>query len=258
MNSTTQYFNNETEQVNQSTVYSYYDQIQYLPSPIPGKPDIKILPNYLLKNSSTINSNDDSLRQEFDYPNSYYCPANDCGSLISNNILSTPIQTKIYKNDSLLSSKKTIYSGIFPSKIQISKGDQPLEDRLLFERYEHGNLVQVKQVNGTSTAYVWGYEGKYVVAKIENATYAQIEELDVFGENFSITENLSDDQKTALRNLSNTLVTSYTYDPSVGVTSITDPRGKTVYYQYDEFNRLEFVKDHEGNILSKNQYNYKN
>jgi YD repeat-containing protein len=44
----------------------------------------------------------------------------------------------------------------------------------------------------------------------------------------------------------------------VGITSVTDPRGKTVYYKYDEFNRLEFVKDNEENILSKNQYNYKN
>jgi YD repeat-containing protein len=258
LNSTTQYFNNETKQVNQLTEYSYYDQIQYLPSPIPGKPDIEILPNYLLKNSSTRNSNDDSLRQEFDYPNSYYCPANDCGSLISNNILSTPIQTRIYKNNSLISSKKTIYSGILPSKIQTSKGDQPLEDRLLFERYKYGNLVQVKQVNGTSTAYLWGYEGKYVVAKLENATYAQIEQLSVFGSNTNLTSNLSDAQETALRNISNAMVTTFKYIPQIGVTSITDPRGRTVFYEYDEFNRLEFVKDQEGKILNENQYNYKN
>lgn len=54
------------------------------------------------------------------------------------------------------------------------------------------------------------------------------------------------------------LMTSYTYDPLIGVTSITDPRGRTVYYHYDAFNRLEQVKDHEGNILNKNEYNYKN
>ena len=57
---------------------------------------------------------------------------------------------------------------------------------------------------------------------------------------------------------SNVLVTTLTYNPLVGITSVTGPRGKTVYYKYDEFNRLEFVKDHEENILSKNQYNYKN
>ena len=49
-----------------------------------------------------------------------------------------------------------------------------------------------------------------------------------------------------------------TYNPLVGITSITDPRGETLYYTYDAFNRLEHVKDAEGNILNKNEYNYKN
>ncbi|QMU66739.1 MAG: hypothetical protein GKR88_14755 [Flavobacteriaceae bacterium] len=42
------------------------------------------------------------------------------------------------------------------------------------------------------------------------------------------------------------------------MTSITDTRGETMYYTYDNFNRLEHIKDNEGNILSKNEYNYKN
>jgi YD repeat-containing protein len=56
----------------------------------------------------------------------------------------------------------------------------------------------------------------------------------------------------------NAQVTTYTYDPLIGVTSITDPKGYTIYYEYDEFNRLKQVKDADGNILSNNQYNYKN
>ena len=58
--------------------------------------------------------------------------------------------------------------------------------------------------------------------------------------------------------LPNALVTTYTYDPLIGVTSMTDPRGSTIYYNYDAFNRLKHVKDQDGNILSKNDYNYKN
>ena len=53
-------------------------------------------------------------------------------------------------------------------------------------------------------------------------------------------------------------VTTYTYDPLIGVTSIADPRGNTIYYEYDPFNRLKHVKDKDGNILSQNEYNYKN
>ncbi len=41
------------------------------------------------------------------------------------------------------------------------------------------------------------------------------------------------------------------------MTSETDPKGNTVYYDYDDFGRLEYVKDSEFKILSKNQYHYK-
>jgi hypothetical protein len=33
---------------------------------------------------------------------------------------------------------------------------------------------------------------------------------------------------------------------------------KISYYLYDNFNRLLYVKDHDGNILSANEYHYKN
>jgi YD repeat-containing protein len=51
-------------------------------------------------------------------------------------------------------------------------------------------------------------------------------------------------------------MTSYTYDPLIGMTSITDPRGQTVHYEYDGFGRLERIIDHEGNILEEYKYNY--
>lgn len=53
------------------------------------------------------------------------------------------------------------------------------------------------------------------------------------------------------------MVTTYTHDPMIGVTSMTDPKGYTVYYEYDVFDRLKQVKDADGKILSENQYHYK-
>ncbi|MGC1633551.1 MAG: RHS repeat domain-containing protein, partial [Gelidibacter sp.] len=57
--------------------------------------------------------------------------------------------------------------------------------------------------------------------------------------------------------LKDAYITTYTYFPTVGITSQTDPRGETIYYHYDAFNRLEYVKDAEGKILRKTEYNYK-
>lgn len=56
----------------------------------------------------------------------------------------------------------------------------------------------------------------------------------------------------------NAQMTTYTYDPLIGVTSITDAKGDTFTYTYDNFGRLQNVKDKDGNILSENEYHYKN
>lgn len=52
------------------------------------------------------------------------------------------------------------------------------------------------------------------------------------------------------------LMTTYTYDPLVGMTSAMDPRGNVSYYEYDAFNRLRTVKDQNHNILKAYCYNY--
>ena len=52
------------------------------------------------------------------------------------------------------------------------------------------------------------------------------------------------------------MITTYTYEPLVGVTSITDPRGYTIYYEYDDLHRLKRVKDEAGHVVSENDYHY--
>jgi hypothetical protein len=54
------------------------------------------------------------------------------------------------------------------------------------------------------------------------------------------------------------MITTITYKPLIGVSTITDTKGDKQTYHYDSFNRLQFVKDSSGNILSENEYHYKN
>jgi len=49
---------------------------------------------------------------------------------------------------------------------------------------------------------------------------------------------------------------SYTYDPMIGMTSQTDGRSTTTYYEYDGFQRLMNIKDQRGAIVKNNDYNY--
>lgn len=52
-------------------------------------------------------------------------------------------------------------------------------------------------------------------------------------------------------------MTTFTYAPSVGITSQCSPGNKILYYQYDGFNRLRTITDQQGNIIKTINYNYK-
>ena len=54
------------------------------------------------------------------------------------------------------------------------------------------------------------------------------------------------------------LMTTYTYDPLRGMTSQTDPSGRTTYYEYDELSRVKLIRDTEREIVSRYQYHYAN
>lgn len=51
-------------------------------------------------------------------------------------------------------------------------------------------------------------------------------------------------------------MTTLTYLPLVGISSRCDVNNRTSYYEYDNFNRLSTVRDHDGNVVKKICYNY--
>jgi YD repeat-containing protein len=51
-------------------------------------------------------------------------------------------------------------------------------------------------------------------------------------------------------------MTTYTYSPLPGITTICTPDNKLTYYQYDELSRLQVIKDQDGNIIKTFDYHY--
>jgi hypothetical protein len=172
---------------------------------------------------------------------------------------------------------------ILPVKISVGKGITTPDSRIEFHNYDYyGNPLEVSQRNGTKIVYIWGYNETLPVAKIENATYSQVSNhisniqnksnldfdntIDARNQNgdiigYSGSEGQLRQTLNSLRtdpNLSDALITTFSYDPSIGVTSITDSNGDTIYYIYDAMNRLDKIRDAYGKIVSKNEYNYKN
>ena len=136
---------------------------------------------------------------------------------------------------------------------------------MTFEDYDsENNLTQARQADGTPVSFIWGYDNRYVVAKISNITFDQLPaNLVADIKTYSDTGNQSALLNTleSLQNhsaLSSSLMTYYTYIPNIGVTTMTDETGYRMQYFYDAYQRLDRVEDQEGNILSENEYNYKN
>ncbi|CAL2080886.1 hypothetical protein [Tenacibaculum sp. 190524A02b] len=194
--------------------------------------------------------------------------------LKTQNRIAEPIQVESYKNNVLQSTQRTNYKnfgGLYlPEFVQTAKGTSALEDRVVYHYYDNkGNPVEVSKKDGTKIYYVWGYQQTQPIAKIEgygSITSAQQTAINnaITASNNDVSEATENTLRTRLETLRNsftneaTQVTTFTYNPLVGVTSVTDPRGITMYYEYDAFNRLHLVKNSEGHIVKENEYHYKN
>jgi YD repeat-containing protein len=54
----------------------------------------------------------------------------------------------------------------------------------------------------------------------------------------------------------NAQMTTYTYEPLVGITTQCDVNNRITYYEYDSFGRLLRIRDHDRNILKSFNYTY--
>lgn len=180
-------------------------------------------------------------------------------------------KTETIRNSILLETKQINYANnwpgnnsYLPQSVLVSKTNNALEPRIQYLKYdEYSNPLEVKQENGIHIVYLWGYHNAYPVAKIENMEYSQIPANLITAIQTASNNNNEVALLTALTNLrnhsalTNAMVTTYTYKPLVGISTITDPRGYKTTYQYDNFGRLKFVRDADGNILEEHQYHYR-
>lgn len=147
--------------------------------------------------------------------------------------------------------------------------DETIISKVTYDLYDaHGHLLQYTDESGLPTAIIYGYNRSQPIAKIVGATYNYVEanislttlqdasdsDVDDVSENYLITQ-LDDLRKnTAFKNF---YITTYTYNPLIGITSLTNPDGIREYYKYDTQNKLEKVIDVDGKVIEEYKYNYK-
>ena len=226
----------------------------------------------LLSSQTSTSSNQETLETKY-----FYAKDNEMAGepfvsdLKAANMVGIPLNTQNFRDSVKLSEQKTSYEKnastsnvLLPKYIYANKGTASIvtaDKKITFDQYDDkGNVLQYTLESGTPVSIIWGYNKTQPIAKIENALYSTVSGY------VSNLQNLSDTgteaalltSLTALRNaLSDKMVTTYTYLPLIGVSTITDAKGDKMTYMYDAFRRLDHVKDNAGNIISENQYNYK-
>ena len=180
---------------------------------------------------------------------------------VDNNPVSKVESNYASKSGKIVPIAVTNYPDAGSEKIKISMDYDSEANLLERTRVIEENASGEITIAGRYTAYLWGYNGQYVVAMVTGSTYATISAL----VNNSILQNPTSDLQ--LRNELNKIrtglagteakVITYTYDPMVGITSQTDENNQTVFYEYDELNRVERIKDQSEDIVTRYTYNYR-
>ncbi|WP_431608868.1 hypothetical protein [Chryseobacterium sp. 'Rf worker isolate 10'] len=202
--------------------------------------------------------------------------------LFDKGITGVPLETELKNNGKTISKIEKKYPlsqadadsktvGLpLPTSIVSTDLQNTQTTEVTYDQYDSkGNLQQYTTKDGISTVIIWGYNQTQPIAKIENVKIAAIPQsiIDtlVNASNTDAAAGSNNDETnllTAFNNFKNTLpgyqITTYSYDPLIGVRSITPPSGIRENYLYDSAGRLQKIVDVNGQIVKEMKYNYKN
>lgn len=222
--------------------------------------------NYKTSAIREITSGGSSIIERFKYPLNY--PESDYLYLRAGNMVGVPVERIVSQNNNVIGYYKADYklwgSVVAPEHIYDMDANSNPYRILTYLRYDaYGNPLELRKHDGPLTTYLWGYDGQYLVAGIENASYSEVTGT---GVSLPVLDNVgaTDEQKTTelskIRNhpsMKKAQVTTYTYKPSVGMSSRTDASGRTLRYEYDSSGRLLRIRDHQNNVVEEYNYHYR-
>jgi YD repeat-containing protein len=166
-----------------------------------------------------------------------YAPANDFGKW-------TDAYKGKYKVSAWVKTPSSFGSGKGEIVIEVRDGDN------------FSTFLNWQAISFGSTSNQWQYvEGTLDLTSVIQNNPGKKLNVRVFPSNIDPTNSLYVDDLRFCP--SEAQMTTYTYDPLLGMTSSTDPNNVTSYYEYDSFGRLKAVKDNDRNSLKQYNYHYK-
>lgn len=222
----------------------------------------------MTKKDETVNNK--VINHEYKYPSDFTDGISN--SMVSANMTDVMLEhTKKTGSTHIATQKRTFakFGSFFkPSAEQSKLGNGTFNTDITYNLYDkRGNLRQYTTPDGLKTSLIWSYNGQYPVAEIRNADF-NIDVKSLLGESpidNMLNSIIMSQQESGLMNLlraslPSSQVTTYTYTPLIGVSTVTSPSGITSFYDYDQYGRLMKVYLKEGNkenILNTYSYQYK-
>ncbi|MCK5678351.1 MAG: BACON domain-containing protein [Flavobacteriaceae bacterium] len=189
--------------------------------------------------------------------------------LIAKNRLSTPLRIEFKNKDSqILAQEDHIYKDFSGNVLAlekvnfISRESSVVPSEIITKRDAQGHIIEYQKKNGIYVSRIYGYDGIHLIAEVIGSNWLNTNlKLQNLETPYDQGTTANDVDIRALMSelrveLPETSITSYTYDPLIGVTSITDPSGYISYYVYDDFNRLQYIKNKDGVVLKSYKYHY--
>ncbi|WP_286078267.1 RHS repeat domain-containing protein, partial [Alistipes finegoldii] len=179
-----------------------------------------------------------------------------------------PVENNRYRNGKFVFGTRNDYDeNLVVGNISQKTAEQPnYESRIRIKWYNglYNPVYYVK--DGTENVVcLWSYSGEYPIAEIKNATMDDV--LKALGQEqgdlayFTTLAKQTVPDMTPINSLRAKLpdaqVWTYTYKSLVGMLTVTDPAGKTAYYDYDSFGRLTGMRDNDGSTIQSFDYHYK-
>lgn len=213
--------------------------------------------------------------------------------LIGKNMVAVPLETTVIRKKDSLDTGKVISQSLtkypatqseantktagLPLPYEVwsrnLQNNTTLHKELSYDLYDDKGNIQQYTSKDIPVTIIWGYNDTQPIAKIEGALYDQIKTnafitAIITASNTDASKGTFNSEQaliTALDNLRKSVnfsgyqITTYTYDPLVGVRSITPPSGIREVYLYDAANRLKEIREQSdtGKLLKEYKYNYK-
>lgn len=210
---------------------------------------------------TTTSSNGTQEITRYTYPYDHSAEGGIYTTMLSRNLHGYPVSESRYIKENgvetLIGGKKYSYSmanGLVKPSILYNYNTETTnwETEHRYTAYDTlGNLLESYNAVNVPTSYIWGYGGMYLVGKVENATRSNLPS-DITAT--PLNGELPQQTAATLRNTNNRLLTTYQYNPLIGLSKITYPNGTTESYTYNSSGKLSYIYDHMGNKKGTTYY----